>query len=367
MSLSWGEFNQKIVSDAVKNRIPVSGTFELTARCNFQCKMCYICQKGYDASIKVRERSSVEWIRMAEEARDAGMFYLLLTGGEVFIRQDFKEIYEELSKMGFQISIYSNGSLITPDIAKWLGKIPPYKMSVTLYGASPETYYKVTGFAEGFEKALHGIDNLIAEGIHVGLRTTVVQGNEKEFCKIAELVEKRNLDLGVVNYIGPRRESGNTDPIGNRLAPEELVKYEILVDEYNKQKSSKIESVDDSSENTRLIDKKADENTVIQNNAYRCNAGKCIFWIAWDGHMHPCGVFNEPVVYPFENGFIESWKELVDKCNKVPVCKPCLSCEYYNYCIKCPSRIASETGFFDKPAPYLCETAKLRYKYKVFI
>jgi len=362
----WSDFNNKIVRDAAIKHIPVSGTFELTTRCNLRCKMCYVCQIINDKTIMERERSAKEWINMGEQARDAGMYYLLLTGGEVFIRPDFKEIYQEFSKMGLQINIYSNATMITPSVAKWLAKIPPYKISITLYGSSPETYCKVTGFADGYQRAVNGIDNLLAEGIRTGIRTTVVKGNEKEFYELAEFAEKRNIGLGVVNYIGPRRDDGNTDPIDNRLAPEELIDYELNVVNYNRYKKEKVTTVDDSDSTEDNRSNSAIE-TEKQVNAYRCNAGKCNFWISWDGNMYPCGAYDKPVTYPFDSGFKHSWENLVKLCNEVPVCEACIECTYKNYCIKCPSRHASETGCFDKPASYLCETAKLRYQNKVFI
>lgn len=368
MGKTWTDFNNNIIRNAVKKRIPVSGTFELTARCNLRCKMCYVCQLSNDKTVMERELSAKDWINMGEQARNEGMLYLLLTGGEVFIRPDFKEIYEAYAMMGFQISIYSNATMITPSIAKWLAKLPPYKISVTLYGSSPETYHNVTGFADGYERTVNGIDNLLSEGIRTGIRTTVVKGNELEFYKLAEFADKRHIDLGVVNYVGPRRDKGNTDPIGNRLEPEELVDYEMNVIEYNKQKSKNITSVDDAQSIEEY--KKREANDIVpkkQDNAYRCNAGKCNFWIAWNGNMYPCGAYDKPIVYPFQSGFKESWKELVRLCSEVPVCMPCVDCTYRNYCIKCPARHASETGNFNKPAPYLCETAKLRYENDVFI
>lgn len=364
----WSDFNDKIIRDAAIKRIPVSGTFELTTRCNLRCKMCYVSQVINDEDVIERERSAKEWINLGEQARDTGMLYLLLTGGEVFIRPEFKEIYQEYSMMGLKISIYSNATMITPAVAKWLAKIPPYKISVTLYGSSPETYYKVTGFSDGYQKAVNGIDNLLAEGIRTGIRTTVVKGNEKEFYELVEFAGKRNINLGVVNYIGPRRDEGNTDPLGNRLSPKELVDYEINVVNYNKNKEKKVTSVEDLD---NVEDNRNNNTASVETrkpvNAYRCNAGKCNFWISWDGKMYPCGVYDSPVTHPFDSGFKQAWENLVRLCDEVPVCEPCIECAYKNYCIKCPSRHAVETGYFDKPAPYLCETAKLRYQNKVFI
>ena len=53
-----------------------------------------------------------EWIRLAREARDQGMLYLLLTGGEPFLYPGFRELYEKLAGMGLILSINTNGALI---------------------------------------------------------------------------------------------------------------------------------------------------------------------------------------------------------------------------------------------------------------
>ena len=60
--------------------LPVTGTFELTPRCNFNCNMCYVHQtEAQAAQGGRRELTTAEWLAIAEEARKAGMVFLLLT------------------------------------------------------------------------------------------------------------------------------------------------------------------------------------------------------------------------------------------------------------------------------------------------
>ena len=75
--------------------IPVSGTFELTPRCNLACRMCYIRLTPEQMAPIGRERSAKEWLDIAQQAKDAGMTFLLLTGGEPTLRADFLEIYDK--------------------------------------------------------------------------------------------------------------------------------------------------------------------------------------------------------------------------------------------------------------------------------
>ena len=87
---------------AAQAGIPLSGTFELTARCNLDCKMCYIHKKANDSLVKKSEMSAAEWIDVAT-AQKAGMFLLLVTGGEPFLRPDFFEMYDEFKSLGLSV------------------------------------------------------------------------------------------------------------------------------------------------------------------------------------------------------------------------------------------------------------------------
>lgn len=102
---------------AYRSGTPLAGNFELTARCNFNCKMCYVHLTAEEQQRRGRELTADEWLAIAQEARSRGMLFLLLTGGEPLIRKDFRYLLTELKKMGLLVSVNSNGSLIDRD---WL-------------------------------------------------------------------------------------------------------------------------------------------------------------------------------------------------------------------------------------------------------
>ena len=112
-----------------------------------------------------RELTNEEWLEIARQAKEAGMLYLTLTGGEVFVRPGFKELYIELSKMGFLIQILSNGYMIDESVIEWLSEYPPYSIRFTLYGASDETYEKVCGVKSGFTCVVNAINLIKKTGI----------------------------------------------------------------------------------------------------------------------------------------------------------------------------------------------------------
>ena len=129
---------------AAQQGVPLSGTFELTPCCNMACKMCYVRMTKAEQEALSPLRTSQEWIELGRNAKEKGMLYLLLTGGEPFLRQDFREIFQSLHHMGLILSINSNGTLINEETVEWLKQTPPSRINITLYGASDETYERLS-------------------------------------------------------------------------------------------------------------------------------------------------------------------------------------------------------------------------------
>ena len=118
----YGALVQEMLRRAAIVRQPAHGAFELTSRCNLSCRMCYIRHAPGDPT---KELPASTWLDLARQAVANGMVFLLLTGGEVFLRRDFFEIYEPLTRMGLVLALFTNGTLITPDIAARLAQAPP--------------------------------------------------------------------------------------------------------------------------------------------------------------------------------------------------------------------------------------------------
>jgi MoaA/NifB/PqqE/SkfB family radical SAM enzyme len=369
--LKYSDFYNGILADGLRKGRPVSCFFELTSRCNFRCRMCYVC--GTDEnSLMNRELTTEQWIELGRQARDAGVLYITLTGGEIFIRKDFFEIYEALQQMGFIITLFTNASLLNDDMIQRLVKNPPHRVSITIYGASAETYGKVTGNKAAFDKVVNNIKSLKAAGIPLQLKTTVIKYNSGEFRELAELARTMDLNLGLVNYVSPRREGTDTDPLGSRLDPCELAGYELEADKimqdlydrygntkhHEKRKSLVVEDIMSDEDVDRQIRKH--DLSGAEQNAFRCTAGRCAFWFSWEGRMIPCGLMSELYTEPLKNGFEASWSELRNLCGAVPRSRECESCSLYEKCMTCPARRKLESGNYEMAALYLCEHIKAR-------
>ena len=157
---------------ACRNGTPLAGNFELTARCNFDCKMCYVHLSAQEQQRRGRELTADEWLTIAEAARRQGMLFLLLTGGEPLLRSDFRYLLTELKKMGLLVSVNSNGSLIDKDWLDFFRYEPPFRFNITLYGGGNETYERLCGHP-AFDRVTGNIRALKELGVDVKMNVSL--------------------------------------------------------------------------------------------------------------------------------------------------------------------------------------------------
>ena len=326
--------------------VPCSGTFELTPRCNLRCRMCYVRLTPEQMAPIGQERTAKEWLALAKNAVDAGMTFLLLTGGEPMLRADFPEIYEGLAQMGLSISINTNGTLLEPDLKELFHRLPPAQVNITLYGVCKEDYKNLCGWGEAYDHMLDALHWFKNEGILVHLNCTMIPDNLERWELFEEFAQRENLELRMTTYCFPPSRRENC-PEFTRLSPEEAGELSVKDVLYRegieviKKRAAKLERP--------LNSCKLDLGDPIQ-----CLAAKSQFWITWDGRMVPCGMLNKPVVHPFEDGFEQSWQALREETATIRLCPDCTGCEEKNSCMNCAAVTYTETGHFDGKPEYAC-------------
>lgn len=331
--------------------IPVSGNFELTPRCNLRCKMCYVRLTPEQMAPIGRERTAAEWLELGRQACDAGMMFLLLTGGEPTLRSDFPEIYEGLAGMGLSISINTNGTLLTPKLRELWHRLPPAQVNITLYGTSREDYEALCGNPEAFDAVCDALDWLKSEGILVHLNATMVPTNADTWQKLEEFARDRELDLRMTTYCFPpvRRQEGCASCAEfQRLTPEKAAELSILdlyfregMDTVRRRAASLNEPIQGGCE--------ADTGEPMQ-----CLAGRSQTWVTWDGRMTPCAMLDQPAVHPFEQGYLEAWQAMHQAVKSISLCPDCVNCPEKKTCMNCAAVTYAETGRFDGKPEYMC-------------
>lgn len=338
-------------SKGSKMGMPISGNFELTPRCNFNCPMCYVHKKGNDKSVLDGELTAEQWIDIARQATDKGMIFVLLTGGEPFLRKDFFQIYDALKKMGLFISINSNGSMIKGEILERLLTDPPFRMNITLYGGCNETYKNMCG-ASAFDSVIENIRTLSKAGVDVRLNSSITQHNIADMQKIYELSEELGIFVKASSYMYPPvRIKDGSFGVNERLDPvtaaECMVKWDLL--RFDEETFAK------RAESLIHLHKLDDAGCAGDVDAKMgCRAGRSSFWLTWDGKMQACGMMPVPVAYPLQIGFNEAWEYIKEQTKQITIPQKCAACPKKEACFSCAAVCYTETGAFDRVPEYAC-------------
>ena len=122
-------------------RIPFEGSIDLTYRCNNNCRHCWVVAPDM-AEVRTKELDTEAWIDIIDQARAMGTRRWSISGGEPMLRDDFAEIYRYIAKKASYSSVNTNGTLVTPSIARlFTGNCD---VLVSLYGATAEVHDHIT-------------------------------------------------------------------------------------------------------------------------------------------------------------------------------------------------------------------------------
>ena len=339
---------------AAANHIPLSGTFELTSRCNLHCKMCYICGK------KHYELTAEQWITLGARTKEQGMVFLLLTGGEPLMHPEFDEIYTAFASMGFVLSVNTNGTLLHKKIDLFRA-CPPSRLNVSLYGASDETYTALCG-APMFDRVLRNIDTVRDMGIDVRANCTLTPFNAKDIEKVHALCAERNIPLKTATYLYPpvRRTPDAYGCNTGRFSPEQAAQMRMVCNRLRLDKQAfhaQAQALWDGTLQTRIC----------PDDEAHCRAGVTAFWIDCKGGMHACGMLSDTPADTLTEPFDVCWKKVQTFAAAIRMPKACGICRYRGFCGVCPAACKSETGSFTEAPDYLCkmsaQTASLVREY----
>ncbi len=312
---------------------PTSACFELTPRCNFRCRMCYVTESAEElasdfANTGKRELTTAEWIRLAEQAIDAGTLELILTGGDPITRPDFKELYTAISEMGFWIHLYTNLSNMTDDVLALLEERPPMLVRGTLYGASEETYEKVCRVKGAYGKVIHGIESVQRLGIPLQVVATGIRENEKELPAMYELAASYGMELVHTNHIMNSVRNHNQDSI---------LTSRVTFNELSEEEKSKVD-----------VPKHKPFNSPYDLCGTYKNGG---YWVHWDGTMSICS--HIPMDYhPLESSIESCFYQMHEDIEKLAASRPCSGCSKNEYCRACPAALFTEGA---KPGTAQCK------------
>ena len=344
-------------------RYPIDGTFELTVRCNLHCKMClFRHDDSENAEIIGKELTTEQWIDMAKQAAEAGTLNLLITGGEPMLRPDFCEIWEKINQFGFFLQLYTNATLVTPEVMAVLKKYPPHVIGITVYGSTPEIYEKVTGCGEAFYKMCSGVQELMTLPSAIQFRTTIIKDNFEDVRNIENLISEKFHWNGIVNEprcVLPPVRGGASKACEVRLEPEDNVKlmFRRGIDYVKEQIGER--KFDINNLEVRAIPKQKEENkkTQFSFTLFGCDAGMKSYTISWNGKLLGCQTLGDFQTDALHDGLKKAWKDFPFTVKFPELNEKCSNCSIARYCETCYASRLAETGSLNGWPEYQCRDA----------
>ena len=318
-------------------RFPLSATFELTPLCNLRCPMCYVRLDKKCMDKQGRSMSAKEWLEIARQARDMGLLFITLTGGEPFLHPEFWEIYHGMSELGLLVSVYSNGTMIDETVIEHFKADPPHNIKISLYGASNETYETMCGVKDGFTRVSRTVDLLNASGLPFFCTCTLVHENMHDIGALYRFAAEKQIKFFHSNAVALSARSALSDPLSSRTR------------------------VDEEKWTLEALEK---EKAAIDMHPFaRCGGHNMSFFLTWHGHLGFCGFTPKPYVQiKFPLDFKAGWQEMLDMVDAIKTPEECLTCEHAEFCRRCPGLLASESGDPEKISETFCFQAAEKHR-----
>jgi len=348
---SYGAFSQSLHQRYFGERAPLEVSIEVTRRCPLECLHCYNNLAMGDVASQRRELTKEEHFKLLDDLVEIGAFWLLYSGGEIFARKDFLEIYTRAKQKGFLITLFTNGILINERIADLLLEYPPFAIEITLYGRTKKTYEALTGIPGSYERCLRGIELLRERGLPLKLKTVPTTINKHEVFAMKRFAEE---ELGVEfkfdAQVNPRVDCSQS-PLAVRLSPEEVVALDLHSPKAAKEYRQLAERDLAAAPALSAID-----------TTYFCGGGMKTFAVNPYGLMSIC-VISQQDTYDLRQGSVrEGWEKFLHavRTRKRTRLTKCVQCRIQSLCGMCPANGELENGDKESPVSFLCEVAHLR-------
>lgn len=322
---------------------PVRIQIEITRKCNLRCVHCVLDPGAVPAG----ELEPADYRRLLPQMREAGVFTLNLTGGELFTHPRIDEILGIILDSDFYVTLQTNGVLLKERHVKTLVSAGPKVrcVALSLYGAAPATHDAVTRSRGSHAKTLRTVRRLADAGINTEVSTLLMTLNHHEFGEIRNLCADLGVGHQFYSLIIPR-EGGDPGPLEYRMSEEMLRKLPRPWETF----AADIGELDPAD---FTPEKSLDQ---------WCTMGRTNGFITSVGNVLPCSIVNMTAGNVREKSFAEIWRES-DVMSKLRSLKigdfACSECGHFPKCRPCPGLGLYEHGdIFAAPAE-VCRIAKI--------
>ena len=324
--------------------IPLSVQLDLTYRCNERCIHCYLDHEDHG------EMKTAEILDLLDQLAAAGVFFLNVSGGEIFMRPDLFEIVAHARKLQFSVKLKTNAVMIRAAKAKRIAELGVEAVQISLYSHDAATHDEITKLPGSFKRTMEGVLFLREAGVKVILANVLMKQNADHYKQVQALAEELGVRYEVDATITPMMD-GDRGIVDLNMDSDRLLSImrdtSLLGDQAG-----------------RLL--AAPSGPTPMEEAFEtlpCSAGHTACYVSPYGDVFPCVQFPYKVGNIREQPFIDIWKDSPQmnevRAIRVSDLQGCSSCVHGSSCTRCPG-LAFLEGNMRGPSIQDCEKSFAR-------
>ena len=339
-----------LILRTVERHLPFSVHLDLTYRCNERCVHCYLDHEDYG------EMTTEEVKRVLDELAEAGTLFLTLSGGEIFLRQDFFELLEYARALHFDVSLKTNALLITPERARRLKELGVRKIQVSIYSADPEIHDGITMVPGSLRRSIEAMRLVKSLGLVATIACPLMKQNLTAYRSVLLLAEELDVPYVLDLTITPMMD-GNHSTVNHRVKAQDLLP--VLQDSKlnPKLRISPMASVSSDSAVSSGMPLPAESDDLP------CSAGHNTCYISPYGEVFPCVQLPVAAGNVRQKKFEDIWYRSPEM-RRVEAIREsqlthCGNCSIRIYCERCPGLALMEGGDLMGAYERACEMAEM--------
>lgn len=332
---------EELNNKAFRLGIPVGAHLDVTYRCNERCDHCYLehDDKG--------EMTTAEIFDLLDQLAEAGVFFLILSGGEPLLRRDLFGIIERAREKTFSVKLKTNAVMIREKEAKRLKELAIERVQISVYSHRPEVHDAITRLPGSFKRTIAAVRFLKSQNLKVTMANVLMRDNVHDAMGVQELAHELGAHYTLDPTITPMM-NGDTSVLRLRIDTKDLAQYSRNAD--------LVGNVEEFCAPPRP----ADESTMEE---APCSAGHTACYISPYGDVYPCVQFPLPCGNVRNERFIDIWRNSTAmnevrsiRMRDLPTCS---SCSHVATCTRCPG-LAYMEGNMRGPSSADCEKSFVR-------
>lgn len=336
MSSLMESLNQR----ALDAGVPLGVHIDLTWRCNERCIHCYLDHSD-SAELTLDELRG-----LLDRLAEAGVFFLTLSGGEIFLRGDLEQIVAHARARSFDIKLKTNALLIGPEQVAWISRLGVHQVQVSIYSHRAEVHDAITKVRGSLDRTVRAMARLRTQGVRVVIACVLMKGNAGDFDGVRRLAS----DLGAEFTLDPTI----TPHLDDYSSLRDLnISREELASLY---RNRSLTGDADICAPPPPVDDDALDSTL-------CSAGHTSCYVSPHGDVWPCVQFPVVCGNVRDSAFLDIWNSSAQlrevRAIRARDLTTCSSCGHVGTCSRCPG-LAYMEGSMYGPSTADCEKSLAR-------